>query len=96
MKLLTADGKTWTSSEGYSLHFSAEYYRLLQDTIADLGWYTVLQIKDDTILQLKNKTDKERFFTVNFDTTDKKLILTEASVTLNGVVLTGTAPLVFE
>ena len=96
MKLLTADGKTWTSSEGYSLHFSAEYYRLLQDTIADSGWYTVLQIKDDTILQLKNKTDKERFFTVNFDTTDKKLILTEASVTLNGVVLTGTAPLVFE
>ena len=95
-KSLTANGKTWISTEGYSLNFSDDSYQLLQDTVQESGWYTVFQIRDNMILQLKNKEGGERFFTVAFDTADKKLNLTEVFVTLNGISATGTPPLIFE
>lgn len=94
-KLLIND-KIWTSTEGYTLHFSNIEYQLSQDTTQDLGWYTIFQIKDTVILQLKNRDGRERFFTVVFNTTDKRLILTEVSVALDSITLMGTPPLMFE
>lgn len=97
-KILTDNAKTWTSSEGYTLSFSQAAYTFTRDSIQDSGWYALLQIKDKIILQWKNKEKQERFFTLTFDTQSKntKLILTEVSVTLNDITLTGTHPLIFE
>ena len=93
---LRADDKIWTSAEGYTLHFSETEYQLLQDSQKDDGWYTVLQIKDKLVLQLKNKENQERFFSIFFDTADKHLVLTEVAISINAISLAGTAPLVFE
>ena len=94
--LLTVDGKTWTNTEGYSLYFTDNSYRFLQDTVENSGWYTILQIKGNTVLQLKDTENKERFFTLRFDDTGKKLNLLEVSVTLSDVTPVGNSPLVFE
>ena len=94
--LLTVDGKTWTNTEGYSLYFADNSYRFLQDTVENSGWYTILQIKGNTVLQLKDTENKERFFTLRFDDTGKKLNLLEVSVTLSDVTPVGNSPLVFE
>ena len=95
-KILTADEKIWTSAEGYSLSFSDNTYRLLQDTVQRSGWYTVFQIKDTTILQLKDTENTERFFNLIFDHASKRLTLIEVAVTLNGVTPIGNSPLIFE
>ncbi|QUY17894.1 pallilysin-related adhesin [Treponema vincentii] len=95
-KILTADEKTWTSTEGYSLSFSDNSYRLLQDTVQQSGWYTILQIKDNTILQLKDTENNERFFNLILDNAGKRLSLIEVSVTLSGITPIGKSPLVFE
>ncbi|MEL3906973.1 MAG: pallilysin-related adhesin [Treponema sp.] len=100
-KTLSGNDKIWVSTEGYTLKLSDTMYHFIQDGTDDSGWYTILHIKNKIILQCKSKDKKERFFTVVFDdgTTDKKkkkLILTEVSVTLNDLILTGTHPLVFE
>ena len=95
-KLLTAEGKTWASTEGYSLSFSDNTYRLLQDTVRNAGWYTILQIRDSTVLQLKDTENRERLFNLVFDNGGKRLSLTEVSVTLSGVTPIGNPPLVFE
>ena len=95
-KLLTADEKTWTSAEGYSLYFSDNSYRLLQDTVQNSGWYTILQIQDNTVLQLKDTENKERFFNLIFDNGGKRFSLIEVTVTLSGITQIGNSPLVFE
>lgn len=95
-KILTADEKIWTSAEGYSLSFSDNTYRLLQDTVQRSGWYTVFQIKDMTILQLKDTENTERFFNLIFDHASKRLTLIEVAVTLSGVTPIGNSPLIFE
>ena len=95
-KSVMADGKTWKSADGYSLRFTETAYQLSQDGAQESGWYTMLQIKEKVILQLKDREKHDRFFYVIFDDADKKLILTEVSVTLNGTVSTGSSPLVFE
>ena len=95
-KLLTADGKTWISTEGYSLSFSDNAYRLLQDTVWNSGWYTILQISGSIVLQLKDTENKERFFNLVLDNTGKKLSLMEVSVTLSGITPIGNSPLIFE
>lgn len=95
-KILTAEDKIWTSSEGYSLSFSDNTYRLLQDTVQRSGWYTVFQIKDTTILQLKDTENTERFFNLIFDHASKRLTLIEVAVTLSGVTPIGNSPLIFE
>jgi len=94
-KRLTADEKIWTSAEGAVLHFSDTAYQLSQDGTEESGWYTILRIKDKTVLQLKTKDRKERFFTLAFDS-GKRLALTEVAVTLDGVTFLGALPLVFE
>ena len=94
-KRLTADEKIWTSAEGAVLHFSDTAYQLSQDGTEESGWYTILRIKDKTVLQLKTKDHKERFFTLAFDS-GKRLALTEVAVTLDGVTFLGALPLVFE
>ena len=95
-KLLTADEKVWTNTEGYSLYFSDNSYRLLQDAVQHSGWYTVFQIKDSIVLQLKDTENKERFFNLIFDNAGKRLSLIEVSVTLSGIAPIGTSPLIFE
>ena len=95
-KLLTADGKTWNSTEGYSLSFSDNSYRLLQDTVRNSGWYTILQIQDNTVLQLKDTENRERFFSLVFDNADKRLNLMEVSVSVSGITPIGNSPLIFE
>lgn len=95
-KILTADEKVWVNAEGYSLSFSDNSYRLLQDTVQHSGWYTILQIKDSTVLQLKDTENNERFFNLIFDNTGKRLSLIEVSVTLSGITPIGNAPLIFE
>ena len=95
-KILTADEKIWTSAEGYSLSFSDNTYRLLQDTVQRSGWYTVFQIKDTTILQLKDTENTEHFFNLIFDHASKRLTLIEVAVTLSGVTPIGNSPLIFE
>ena len=95
-KVLTADGKTWASTEGYSLYFYDNSYRLLQDTAWYSGWYTILHIKNNTVLQLKDTENKERFFNLIFDNNGKRLSLLEVSVTLSGITPIGNAPLIFE
>ena len=95
-KLLTADEKVWTNTEGYSLYFSDNSYRLLQDAVQHSGWYTVFQIKDSIVLQLKDTENKERFFNLIFDNVGKRLSLIEVSVTLSGIAPIGTSPLIFE
>ena len=95
-KILTADEKTWASAEGYSLSFSDNSYRLLQDTVQQLGWYTILQIKDNTVLQLKDTENNERFFNLILDNAGKRLSLIEVSVTLSGITPIGKSPLIFE
>ena len=95
-KLLIADGKTWASAEGYSLSFSDNSYRLLQDTVQNSGWYTILQIKGTTVLQLKDTENKERFFNLIFDNAGKRLNLIEVSVTLSGITPIGSSLLIFE
>ena len=94
--VLTADGKTWANAEGYSLYFNDNSYRLLQDTVQSSGWYTVLHIKDNTVLQLKDTENNERFFNLLFDNTGKRLSLIEVSVTLSGITPIGNSPLIFE
>ena len=95
-KKLIADEKTWTSAEGYSLHFSDTRYQFIQDGTEETGWYTVLQVKDKVILQLKTKqNNNERFFTLTFDS-DKRIVLTEVAVTLSSITYLGALPLVFE
>ena len=94
-KRLTADEKIWTSAEGAVLRFSDTAYQLSQDGTEESGWYTILRIKDKTVLQLKTKDRKERFFTLAFDS-GKRLALTEVAVTLDGVTFLGALPLVFE
>lgn len=95
-KILTAEDKIWTSSEGYSVSFSDNTYRLLQDTVQRSGWYTVFQIKDTTILQLKDTENTEHFFNLIFDHASKRLTLIEVAVTLSGVTPIGNSPLIFE
>jgi len=95
-QILTAGEKIWTSAEGYSLSFSDVSYRLIRDTAQDTGWYTIIRIKENTLLQLKNKENESRFFNIIFDAADNRLILTEVSVTLNGIMPVGTALLIFE
>lgn len=95
-KILAAEDKIWTSAEGYSLSFSDNTYRLLQDTVQRSGWYTVFQIKDTTILQLKDTENTERFFNLIFDHASKRLTLIEVAVTLSGVTPIGNSPLIFE
>ena len=94
--LLFADGKTWTNTEGYSLSFSDNTYRLLQDTVQQSGWYTILQIKDNTVLQLKDTENNERFFNLILDNAGKRLSLIEVSVTLSGITPIEKSPLIFE
>ena len=94
--VLTADEKTWTSTEGYSLYFADNSYRFLQDTVENSGWYTILQIKGNTVLQLKDTENKERFFNLTFDNAGKRLSLIEVSVTLSGITPIGNSPLIFE
>ena len=95
-KILTADEKTWTSSEGYSLSFSDNTYRLLQDTVQRSGWYTVFQIKDTTVLQLKDTENTERFFNLMLDNAGKRLTLIEVAVTVSGITQIENSPLIFE
>ena len=95
-KLLTADEKTWKSAEGYSLYFSDNAYRLLEDTVHNSGWYTILQIKGSTVLQLKDTENKERFFNLIVDNDGKRLNLIEVSVTLSSITPIGNSPLIFE
>ena len=95
-KILTADEKTWASAEGYSLSFSDNSYRLLQDTVQQSGWYTILQIKGNTVLQLKDTENNERFFSLILDNAGKRLSLIEVSVTLSGITPIGKSPLIFE
>jgi len=95
-KLLIADGKTWTNAEGYSLSFSDNTYQLLQDTVRNTGWYTILQIKDTTVLQLKDTENRERFFKLLLDNGGTRLNIMEISVTLNGITSIGNSPLLFE
>ena len=95
-KLLIADGKTWTNAEGYSLSFSDNTYQLLQDTLRNTGWYTILQIKDTTVLQLKDTENRERFFKLLLDNGGTRLNIMEISVTLNGITSIGNSPLLFE
>ena len=95
-KILTADEKTWTSSEGYSLSFSDNTYRLLQDTVQRSGWYTVFQIKDTTVLQLKDTENTEHFFNLMLDNAGKRLTLIEVAVTVSGITQIGNSPLIFE
>lgn len=95
-KILTADEKIWTSAEGYSLYFSDNSYRFLQDTAENSGWYTILQIKGNTVLQLKDTENKERFFNLILDNAGKRLSLIEVSVTLSGIIPIGSSPLIFK
>lgn len=95
-KILTADEKIWTSAEGYSLYFSDNSYRFLQDTVENSGWYTILQIKGNTVLQLKDTENNERFFNLILDNAGKRLSLIEVSVTLSGIIPIGSSPLIFK
>ena len=95
-KILTADEKIWTSAEGYSLYFSDNSYRFLQDTAENSGWYTILQIKGNTVLQLKDTENNERFFNLILDNAGKRLSLIEVSVTLSGIIPIGSSPLIFK
>ena len=95
-KILTADEKIWTSAEGYSLYFSDNSYRFLQDTAENSGWYTILQIKGKTVLQLKDTENNERFFNLILDNAGKRLSLIEVSVTLSGIIPIGSSPLIFK
>ena len=95
-KILTADEKIWTSAEGYSLYFSDNSYRYLQDTAENSGWYTILQIKGNTVLQLKDTENNERFFNLILDNAGKRLSLIEVSVTLSGIIPIGSSPLIFK
>jgi len=95
-KILTADEKIWTSAEGYSLYFSDNSYRFLQDTAENSGWYTILQIKGNTVLQLKDTENNERFFNLILDNAGKRLSLIEVSVTLSGITPISNSPLIFE
>ena len=95
-KILTADEKIWTSAEGYSLYFSDNSYRFLQDTAENSGWYTILQIKGNTVLQLKDTENNERFFNLILDNASKRLSLIEVSVTLSGIIPIGSSPLIFK
>ena len=95
-KILTADDKIWTSAEGYSLYFSDNSYRFLQDTAENSGWYTILQIKGNTVLQLKDTENNERFFNLILDNAGKRLSLIEVSVTLSGIIPIGSSPLIFK
>ena len=95
-KILTADEKIWTSAEGYSLYFSDNSYRFLQDTAENSGWYTILQIKGNTVLQLKDTENNERFFNLMLDNAGKRLSLIEVSVTLSGIIPIGSSPLIFK
>ena len=95
-KILTADEKIWTSAEGYSLYFSDNSYRFLQDTAENSGWYTILQIKGNTVLQLKDSENNERFFNLILDNAGKRLSLIEVSVTLSGIIPIGSSPLIFK
>ena len=95
-KILTADEKIWTSAEGYSLYFSDNSDRFLQDTAENSGWYTILQIKGNTVLQLKDTENNERFFNLILDNAGKRLSLIEVSVTLSGIIPIGSSPLIFK
>lgn len=95
-KILTADEKIWTSAEGYSLYFSDNSYRFLQDTAENSGWYTILQIKGNTVLQLKDTENNEHFFNLILDNAGKRLSLIEVSVTLSGIIPIGSSPLIFK
>lgn len=95
-KILTTDEKIWTSAEGYSLYFSDNSYRFLQDTAENSGWYTILQIKGNTVLQLKDTENNERFFNLILDNAGKRLSLIEVSVTLSGIIPIGSSPLIFK
>jgi len=69
---------------------------LLQDTVQQSGWYTILQIKGNTVLQLKDTENNERFFNLILDNAGKRLSLIEVSVTLSGITPIGKSPLIFE
>ena len=78
------------------MYFTDNSYRLLQDTVQHSGWYTILQVKDNTVLQLKDRENNERFFNLLFDNTGKRLSLIEVSVTLSGITPISNSPLIFE
>lgn len=98
-KILQGDAKIWKSLEGHTLSFSDTAYRYTQEEAVETGWYTLFSIKNKTILQCKNEKQYNTFFTVTLDSEDtknQKLILTEVSVKLNDIVLTGAHPIVYE
>lgn len=98
-KILQGNAKIWKSLEGPTLSFSDTAYRYTQEETEETGWYTLFSIKDKTILQCKNEKQNNTFFTVTLDSEDtknQKLILMEVTVTLNGIVLTGVHPVIYE
>lgn len=93
---LEANGKTWSSPEGDTLHFSDYSYRLVQDTVKKTGRYTLLQVSGNTVLQLKDADNTEHFFKLTFDSSGSRLTLLEVTVTLKGLTPLGNLPLQFE
>ena len=99
---LYADGKKWIGTDGSELSFSDNGYTLIRAETAvsdnpETGWYALMTVKQQCILQLKDAAQKDRFFIVTFDSgQNEKLLLTQVYVSITELVLAGTPPLSFE
>ena len=96
-KKIVQNESKWESQNGSIIFFNGNKYNLKKDEKDFSGYFNIIEMNNEIILQIKNTDGINKFYVIDFEEVNKKQIitLTKIQLNINEIIPAGEDPLIF-